>query len=99
MIRHNRANGLAGRKEKIGYIDFIVIKILGNGLSILVDQVEVRNAMVFFLMLNGAVHQFIIHLRRLVNGQYFYGFQNVIKQGDDNARQHKERGNEEFVFF
>ena len=99
MIRHNWTDGLAGSKKEICYIDFVVIKILGNGFSILVNQTEICNAMVFFLMLNGTVHQFIIHLCRLVNRQYFYGIQNVVKQGDNNTRQYKEGDNEEFVFF
>ena len=55
--------------------------------------------MVFFLVLDGTIDQFIIHLRWLINRQYFYRIQNVIKQCNNNARQHKERGNEEFIFF
>ena len=99
MIRHNGADGLAGGEEKIGYIDFIFIKFMCNRFSILIDQAKICDAVVFFLMLNGAVYQFIIHLCRLVNRQCFYRIQDVVKQSDNNAGQHKEGGNEQFIFF
>ena len=99
VIRHNGADGLAGGEEKIGYIDFIFIKFLCNRFSILIDQAKICYAVVFFLVLNGAVYQLIIDLCRLVNRQCFYRIQDVVKQSDNNAGQHKEGGNEQFIFF
>ena len=47
MIGHYGANGLAGRKKEIGYIDFISIIILGHNLSVLIGQTKISNDMVF----------------------------------------------------
>lgn len=45
---HDRANGRAGGKEKIGHINFVLVMVLGNGISVLVDQLKIGYAVVFF---------------------------------------------------
>ena len=66
MLGHNRANGLAGGKEKIGYINPGVI-ILSDGITVLIYQFKIGYFMVFFYKLNRAVYKRIIYHSWLID--------------------------------
>ena len=78
---HLRANGFAGRKEKIGNINFAFIIFLGDGFAVLVGKRKIGNVVFVGNVLYGRVHQFWIYIGWIVNGKRFFGFQCKIKQG------------------
>ena len=57
MIGHDRADGLAGCKEEICYIDLVLVIFLGDRFTILIDQCEIRNLMILPFILDGTIYQ------------------------------------------
>ena len=99
MVCHDWANRLTGGKKEIGDIYFVLIKILSDAVTVLIDELKIGNSMVFFLMLNCAVDQFKINLRRLIYREDFCGFKDGVKGSHDNDRKQQHSTDKEFVFF
>ena len=86
MICHHRANSKAGGEEKIGYVDFIPVEILGDRISVLIDEVKISYFMIFSNVLHGGVYQFGINHIGLKYGQSLFGFELVVNDRNDNHR-------------
>ena len=68
ILRHQRTNGRASREEKVHHQDLALDIGKGHGVSNVIDQFKVQDAMV--LRTHGRrIHQCRVQLRRLVNGQ------------------------------
>jgi hypothetical protein len=81
---HFRANGFAGREEKIGNINLAFIVFLGDGFAGLIGKRKIGNRVVFADVLHRSVHQFWVYVGWIVNWKRFFWFQCGIKQGNYN---------------
>lgn len=99
IVGHDRANRPAGREEKIGDVNFALVIFLGNSLAVLIDKRKISDRMVFRHVLHGAVDEFGIHVRWVVNRQRFFGFERRVKQPDANHRKdtHNPEKDPEFL--
>ena len=98
VLGHDRANGRAGRKKEISHIDFFIIVLLGNGVTVLVDELKIGDGMVFLFIVQRAIDQFGVHHRGLVNGQSLLGRKCSIHQINDDGRQNGENNEKKPVF-
>lgn len=98
ISRHLRADGFAGGEEKIGHINLVFIVFLGNGLAVLIGKRKIGNNMLVGHILYGCVHQFGIHVRRIVNWKRFFGFQRGIKQGNHDDGKDQQDTKEFSIF-
>src|SRR5690606_37898544 len=98
MVCHDGTDGKTGGEKEICDIDLVLIEILGNGISILVDQFEIRDLVIFPHLLYGRIHQFSIYHVGLVNGQSLFWCQDRIDNGDQDCRKHQQKNAKEFIF-
>src|SRR6056300_1765992 len=73
MSCHDGTNSEASSKTEVCNVYFILESVLGNGVSQLIHQGKVRNAVVLSNVLNRSVYQFCIYHAWLVYGEYSFG--------------------------
>ncbi len=98
VLRHDGANGGAGGEKEIRHVNLVLVIFLGDGLPVLVDQGKVGNGVVFFLVVQGAVHQRGVHHRRLIHREHFLGLERVVEQKDDYCGKPQQNQAEKLVF-
>ena len=98
MIGHDRTDGEACSKEKVGNINVIPKGLLGYGVAILVNETKIGNPMILFDVLNRGIDHFGVYIIGLINPKALFGGQSIVNGRNDDHRQEDHHQSKTFVF-
>ena len=90
MRRHFRADGCAGREEEIGNDDVVLYIAIINKRPVLIDQLEIGNAMFSGPAFDIIGNKSWVQLRRMIDRKNVAGLQDLPSYGDSDGGDNQE---------